>query len=187
MINDTIYRIALWLDSQSWSTQLHESYYMYNWIESTHVLSLMVGLGLLLIIDLRLMGLAFVDVPIQTLVNKVSPAMLWGFVVTIVTGLLLFYAIPIRTSQSVWFRLKVFFLVLAAINAVVVHYKLKRFSEDKQYVMPALKKGALFSLAFWIVIVISGRLIAYDWFDCAKKPEQVVFTFAGCIANQTAF
>ena len=43
--------LARWLDTQTWSTQLHESYYMYAWIESTHVLTLMLFLGMLFVID----------------------------------------------------------------------------------------------------------------------------------------
>ncbi len=39
------------------------------------------------------------------------------------TGVLLFYAIPVRTYQSVWFRAKVIMLVLAAINIWYFHYR----------------------------------------------------------------
>ncbi|CAN0499099.1 unnamed protein product, partial [Discosporangium mesarthrocarpum] len=49
------------LDDTQWSTLLHESYYMYNWTESTHVLTLMVSLGMLFLIDLRMLGVAFPD------------------------------------------------------------------------------------------------------------------------------
>lgn len=37
-LNEWLLRLATWLDAQQWSTDLHESYYMYNWVESTHVL-----------------------------------------------------------------------------------------------------------------------------------------------------
>ena len=46
-MNQFIYNFAVWLDTHPWSTALHESFYLYNWIETTHVLSLMISLGLL--------------------------------------------------------------------------------------------------------------------------------------------
>ena len=50
-MNELIYNLAVWLDDTEWSRMLHESYYMYNWVESTHVLTLMVSLGMLFLID----------------------------------------------------------------------------------------------------------------------------------------
>ena len=67
--------LARWLDTQSWSTQLHESYYMYAWIESTHVLTLMLFLGMLFVIDLRMLGVAFPNVPASTLLHRLNRPM----------------------------------------------------------------------------------------------------------------
>jgi hypothetical protein len=40
--------------------------------------------------------------------------MVGGFVPMVITGVLLFYAIPVRSYQSLWFRIKVVALILAA-------------------------------------------------------------------------
>ena len=64
MLNQLLFDLALWLDAQQWSTDLHESYYVYNWVESTHVLTLMIFLGMLVVIDLRMLGYVFKDVPV---------------------------------------------------------------------------------------------------------------------------
>ena len=37
MLNELLLNLARWLDSQSWSTAIHESIYLYAWIETTHV------------------------------------------------------------------------------------------------------------------------------------------------------
>ena len=42
MLNEWLLTLARWFDTQSWSTQIHESIYLYAWIETTHVLTLMV-------------------------------------------------------------------------------------------------------------------------------------------------
>jgi hypothetical protein len=34
----------------------------------------------------------------------------------------------------------------------------------------------------WAIIVVAGRMIAYNWFDCDKQPQpHVVNVFAGCV------
>ena len=59
MLNEWLLTLARWLDTQSWSTQIHESIYLYAWIETTHVLTLMVFLGMLFVIDLRMLSYPF--------------------------------------------------------------------------------------------------------------------------------
>ena len=126
-MNELIYNFAVWLDDTAYSAMLHESYYMYNWVESTHVLTLMVSLGMLFLIDLRMLGYAFPDVPASKIAERLNVPMLIGFTVMFVTGILLFYAVPVRSSQSVWFRIKMVLLVACAVNAFLFH---KRMNES---------------------------------------------------------
>lgn len=189
-MNRLIYDFALWVDTHAWSTALHESYYLYNWIESTHVLTLMLSLGMLFLIDLRMLGLALPDVPASTLARRLNVPMLVGFTVMIATGLLLFYAIPVRTSQSLWFRIKLVLLLAAAVNAWLFHRRMRAAPAGWDGLLRAprrLQAGAALSLIFWAFIVICGRLIAYDWFDCAARPSAFVATLAGCIDGQAQF
>ena len=189
-MNQLAYDFARWLDTQVWSTGLHESYYMYNWIESTHVLTLMLSLGMLFLIDLRMLGLALPGVPATTLARRLNLPMLLGFGVMILTGLLLFYAIPVRTAQSLWFRIKLVLLACAAVNAWLFHRRMKNSGPgwDQHAKAPAaLQLGAGLSLVFWALIVVCGRFIAYDWFDCSAEPAPWIATLAGCIDGQTQF
>ena len=43
------------------------------------------------------------------------------------------------------------------------------------------------SLLFWALIVICGRLIAYDWFDCRTSPIEPIASVAGCLIDQAQF
>lgn len=189
-MNALIYEVALWLDTHAWSTGLHESYYMYNWIESTHVLALMLSLGMLFLIDLRMLGLALPHVPATRVARRLSVPMLVGFSVMIITGLLLFYAIPVRTSQSLWFRIKVVLLVAAALNAWLFHRRLRAAGAGWDHAPRAplnLRVGAALSLLFWGLIVMCGRFIAYDWFDCNAEPGPLISALAGCVPGQEHF
>ena len=189
-MNQLVYNFAVWLDSHAWSTGLHESYYVYNWIETTHVLTLMLSLGMLFLIDLRMLGYAFPGIPASQFARRLNLPMLVGFSIMFATGFLLFYAIPVRSSQSIWLRIKVLLLVVAAINAYLFHKRMNESigSWDQQPRAPRrLRIGAASSILFWMGIVICGRLIAYDWFDCSHNPPAWLGTVAGCIADQTQF
>ena len=190
MLNRLIYETALWLDATRWSTLLHESYYMYSWVETTHVLSLMLSLGMLFFIDLRMLGLALPQVPATSIARRLKWPMFVGFGFMIITGLLLFYANPVRNAQSIWFRIKLLLMLGAAVNAILFNVRMERSvaNWDSAPLAPKnVRSGALLSLLFWTLIVICGRFIAYDWFDCDHGQSGFINAFAGCIDGQTQF
>jgi hypothetical protein len=190
VFNQLVYDFALWLDASRWSTQLHESYYLYSWVETTHVLSLILSLGLLFFVDLRMLGMALPQVPASIIARRLQWPMLVGFGLMIMTGLLLFYAIPVRSAQSVWFRLKVLLLLAAAANAWLFHRRMRQSAAawDRAPRAPRnIRVGALLSLVFWTLVVVCGRLIAYDWYDCSRGQSGFIGAFAGCIDGQTQF
>tara|TARA_Y100000814_G_scaffold110787_2_gene78315 strand:- start:10345 stop:10836 length:492 start_codon:yes stop_codon:yes gene_type:complete len=163
---------------------------MYNWVESTHVLTLMVSLGMLFLIDLRMLGYAFPDVPASKIAERLNVPMLIGFTVMFVTGILLFYAVPVRSAQSVWFRIKIVLLVACAINAYLFHKKMNdsvsTWNDDVR-APDRIRLGAWLSLVFWSIVVICGRFIAYDWLDCIRDQPAFIEFLAGCIDGQTRF
>ena len=56
--------------------------------------------------------------------------MMIGFAMMLITGLLLYYAIPVRTTQSLWFRIKVVLLIVAGINAFFISRKDAGFEQQ---------------------------------------------------------
>jgi apolipoprotein N-acyltransferase len=174
-----------WLAKTPGSTALHESVYAYPLVESAHVLTLCVFLGLAVMFDLRLLGITLTRVPMSQLKQRLGPWMTAGFIVMVVTGAMLFYAIPVRSYQSVWFRTKAVALVLAGLNAFVFHRRIDRRIEewDRDPVPPrAARRAGARSLVLWTVIVVCGRMIAYNWFDCDKQPQpRLVNALAGCV------
>jgi hypothetical protein len=174
-----------WLADTPGSIALHESLYMYPLLESAHVLTLCVFLGMAVMFDLRLLGITLTRVPMTEMKSRLGPWMAAGFVVMVVTGVLLFYAIPVRSYQSIFFRVKVVALLLAGLNAYVFHLTIDRrvaeWDRDRTPPRAARRAGAA-SLVLWTIIVVAGRMIAYNWFDCDKQPQPpIVNTIAGCV------
>ncbi len=188
-MNELLLALARWLDSHSLSTQLHESFYMYNWVESTHVLTLMLFLGMLIIIDLRMLGWIFPTVPASHIAERLDKPMLIGMAIMFITGFALYYAIPERTTQSIWFRIKVVLLIAASINAILFRARMRDSSAswDTDLKPPNnIRFAAAASLTLWAGVVITGRTIAYDWFDCHKELPAFMYWAAGCVDQLAA-
>ena len=166
---------------------LRESILVYPLIESTHVLTLCLFLGTSVMLDLRLLGMTLVKVPMSEMQRRLGPWVVAGFGVMVITGSLLFYAIPVRSYQSIFFRAKVVALALAGLNAFVFHATVdRRLAEwDRDPVPPrAARRAGARSLLLWAVVVVCGRMIAYNWFDCDKQPQPpIVNALAGCVAE----
>ena len=180
----TFQRFCEWLADTPWSIALHESIWGYPILESAHVWTMCLFLGMVVILDLRLLGLTLRRVPASQVALRLLPWARTGFVVMIITGVLLFYAIPVRTYHSIWFRYKLIALVLAGFNAWIFHWGVfRKVAEwDLDPVLPkrARMAGAL-SLVLWTSIVVAGRMIAYNWFDCDRQPQPSIVNFlAGC-------
>jgi hypothetical protein len=176
-----------WLGDTQWSIALHESLYMYPLLESVHVLTLCIFIGMTMMWDLRLLGWTLRAVPFSEISDRLMPWMRAGFIVMVVTGLLLVYAIPVRSYQSIWFRVKVVMLILAGLNAWLFHARVHpRVSEWDRAPRPprAARIAGALSLALWIGIIVAGRMIAYNWFDCDKQPQPAMInTLAGCVID----
>ncbi len=174
-----------WLATTQWSIALHESLYMYPLVESAHVLSLLLFVGTVTFVDLRLLGWVFREVPVSEISARLLPWTVAGFVISVTTGALLFYAIPVRTYLSIFFRIKVTVLVAAGVNAALFHRKLHRgdvaWDSDPRPPFRARMAGAI-SLLAWATVIVMGRMIAYNWFDCDIQPQSDFVTWAaGCV------
>ncbi len=184
MLNEWLLQLAQFFAALEWSIGLHESIYTYAWIETTHVLTLAVFLGMLFIIDLRMLGILFRDVSAADLAARLDKPMMLGFVVMVITGFVLYYAIPVRTTQSIWFRIKVVLLIAAGVNAWLFRRRMLASADTWANDLsppPDIRRGALRSLIFWAGVVFTGRAIAYDWYDCHKPLSELMQWAAGCV------
>jgi uncharacterized membrane protein SirB2 len=165
-----------------WSIALHESLYMYAITESTHVMSIMLFVGTIAMVDLRLLGISYTKIPVSQMLSKILPWTVAGFVLLVITGAMLFVAIPIRTYHSLWFRLKVLTILIAGINIAIFTFKVER-DKAKWDLGPVPRKSkvcAVISLSAWACVIVFGRLIAYNWFDCDSITSATMAELTGC-------
>ena len=158
--------------ADSWSLQFHGSLNLWGLTEGTHVMTLVLFAGTIFLVDLRLLGVAFKTVPFSKLNDKVLP----------LTDRRLphhgrdracFSSSPSRKTyyHSVWFRTKMIFLIIASLNIFWFHFKVQKSQEEwdtAERPPRAARISAMISITCWTLIILTGRFIAYNWFDCDK-------------------
>lgn len=162
----SILQICEWIANTSVSVGIRESIWTYPIIESVHVLGLTLFLGLLLLWDTRLLGFVLRRVPVSALWRQLSPWIAFGAIIITISGTLLFWSDPVKFYGNIFFRVKVVALVLAAANALAYHLGIERrlVEWDTATTPRAAKIAGATSIAVWTVVVVVGRLIAYNWF-----------------------
>ena len=142
---------------------LRQSNWAFPTFDTIHTLGIVLVAGTIMLVDLRLLGLALRSVPMTQLVARIVPATLGGFGLMVVSGGLLFASEAVKMYHSPAFRIKVVLLALAGLNALIFPRTVYR---DAAHWEPSVapvraRLAGLLSLVFWIAIIAAGRAIAY--------------------------
>jgi len=155
-----------WINALPSSVALRESDLGYAMMLSTHVVTLCIFAGLIVMMDLRLAGVGNNKTPISVIQKRLFPWQMVGLAGSTITGLLLVYAQPMRYYGKVFFWVKFAVMFLAGVNMLIFHMTTYRsVSAWDNDVVPPLKVrlAGYFSLALWAGVVVFGRLTAYPW------------------------
>jgi hypothetical protein len=153
-----------WLQKTALAITIRDSLFLFPLLESTHVIGLAIVVGTVIIIDLRLLGVATTYRPFSRLGADTLPWTLAGFAVAAVTGALMFITNAGVYFHNVWFRAKAVMLGLAALNAIVFELTARRRIVEwdlKPSAPPLARTAAMVSLLIWLGIVVAGRMIGF--------------------------
>ena len=154
------------LQNSDWGTQIRESIFFFPIIEGLHVVALGISVGAVLWWDLRLLGFSMKDKPISQMQANIFKFMMPGFILMMITGVLLFWCQAEKAYNSVFFRIKIIALILAGINILYFHMRTQRSQAnwDTAGIPPTnARLAGLFSILLWAIIIAAGRLMAYTF------------------------
>ena len=152
-----------WMDSNLPGTfYLRESTYGFSILLTVHVVSMCLFLGLLFMMDLRLIGVGNLRTTSAEMQKRLFPWQMTGFAATMISGLLIFYSKPLSYYGEGFFWAKMVLMALAGVNAGLIHLLTHRGGNWES--PPARLAGAL-GLVLWIGVLVTGRLVAYDWWS----------------------
>jgi hypothetical protein len=156
--------IPVWLEASALATTIRNSLYLFPLIESLHVVGITAVVGTVLIIDLRLLGLASVNRSFTAIAADVFRWTWLAFVLAAVSGGLMFVTNATSYYGNVYFRLKMAMLVLAGANMLAFELTARRSVaawNSWPAATPAGKRVAVASLAIWVVVIFLGRWVGF--------------------------
>src|SRR6267154_3654969 len=110
-----------WLEATPVARAISENEVLFPWIESVHVLAIVLVVGTISIVDLRLLGIASLDRTVRRLMGDVLPLTWSAFAIAAITGSLLFASDAVNYGHNFFFRGKLILLVLAGLNMAIFH------------------------------------------------------------------
>jgi hypothetical protein len=156
--------LCKWLEQTSVGSTVRNSLWLFPVIETLHLFGIVLLVGSTSALDLRLLGLSLRNQPTTQVAARLLPWAWAGFLVQIVTGLLLFSSEATKCYANIAFRLKMLMILLAGINAMVFHWTAYRSvgKWDSSATTPlGAKFAGAFSILLWFGIVAAGRWIAF--------------------------
>jgi len=133
-------------------------------IQTVHILGIAAIMGSVVMINLRMLGLALPSQSLPEMNRRLMPWLWWALVTNLVSGGFFLFARPYRYFDNPVFLWKLAFLVPAIIVSYLV-YMLSIRSEDG-WSRTAMRRAsckivALLSLGLWVMTAMAGRWIAY--------------------------
>jgi hypothetical protein len=173
--------------AQSWSEALLGALNFWSLLDGSHLIALMLFAGTILVVDLRLLGVIFRKTKVSTISDAILPLTVYSFIFVSLTGIGLFLSKPIFYYHTVWFLVKMVFLALALLNIVVFHGRVQatQGSWDADEAPPtAARMSAAASLVLWTLVIICGRFIPYNVYQCGKAQPDFINWVQQCKTSE---
>jgi len=156
--------IAHYLQNIDWLVEFSESVLAYPIVLSIHLTCIALFGGMILVTDLRLLGLTFKSLTITDVVTSLRPWKRVGGTVMIAMGLPLAACDAEKYAPNPFFWTKMITLGLIGVHALIFRPIVYSRTEelDRSPVIPTKAKvAAILSLGLWTTMFVMGRLIAY--------------------------
>jgi len=159
-----ILSLAQWLQSIGFLAAIRESALVYPVIMTTHLSCIAIFGGMILMTDMRLLGLALKKYTVTEVVTGLRPWKWLGFIIMVTMGVLLAGSEAEKYYHNPYFWFKMTFLALVGVHALIFRPSVYNKTEeiDRAPMIPArAKAAACLSLLIWTGVLTMGRLIGY--------------------------
>ncbi len=147
-----------WLGSTPLSTGIRDSVWIYAFVQSFHLVSVTLLWGAVLIVDLRLLRVALTRQSVAQVSSDAYPWLIAGLLGMLVTGIPQLLSNATKEYFSPYFWVKMQALAVALIFTFTLRRKVATAQEGQVGTFTSVAVG-LVSIALWLTVTISGRLI----------------------------
>ena len=163
----TVLGICEWLETTAVAIAIRESLYGFAIVVAVHILGVAASVGMLLWVDLRLLGVALMQRPLNEVYRSLAPWFAVGFIIMLMSGTALFAAFATAAYGNPFFRIKLLLLLIAGVNALAFH-RLAAPSPalpgNARTPSAAARLAGALSLAVWAGVIVMGRMMSYTMF-----------------------
>ena len=149
-----------WLQYSAPLHAMRESPIFFPIVATIHLMGLALIGGAVLVVDLRLLGVALQNQPVAGLAHDAERWLFRGLVVMVTTGILLFMCFATK-----YYYLTFFWVKMAALVAVIVFTGSVRrrvaLAEDGDVSPIRRTMVALVSIFLWTTVAVGGRYIGF--------------------------
>jgi hypothetical protein len=153
-----------WIQFTEFFTALRGSAYVYPIVLSLHMVGIALFGGMILMTDLRLLGVTMRQRSIADVVNQLRVPKRWGLLLTVTCGFLMFGSKAEEYYYNAFFRTKLILFALVIVQELVFYRSVYAdpAALDRAPGIPGnAKLAAAISLLLWISIACCGRGIGY--------------------------
>ena len=148
------------LQHAGWVEVLATSRWLYGLVLVVHYSALFLSTGTIVLLDLRILGIADRNHAASTLARQLRPWTWIGFACVAVSGFLLFAVEAADYAAVTPFRLKMLVVALAVMSALAIEWSVPTW--DRAAVLPVTARlAALISIVLWLgAILVSVEIPA---------------------------
>lgn len=152
---------VFWLSETPTSLWLQTNFWAIPTIQVFHILALAAAFGSILMINLRIFGMAGTERTFAETEARYTRWIWWSLLVLLLSGLTLIIAEPIRELINPIFWIKMVLVIVAVITSLLFHRGVMKRLSAGGAVTGGIKAAAVFIIILWCVIMLCGRWIAY--------------------------
>jgi hypothetical protein len=161
-----VHRFVDWLSQTPLSLAIQTQEWVIPAVQSIHIIAIGGVMGSVLMMALQVWGWAGRDQTLVQMVERFAPWFKASLLVLLLTGAVMIIGEPARELLALSFWLKM--LLVASGSALVVSMQRSAAHHDAQAPLgveraAGMKTRALIVLLIWVVVIVLGRLIAYDY------------------------
>ena len=132
-------------------------------IQTVHIIAISAIMGSIVLIDLKVLGLALPSQSVPELSKRLLPWTWWALPALLISGAPFIFARPAKYEVNPVFKVKVVLMALAIALTLAFNFT---SAHDQAYWERTSGRGtaklmALASIVLWVGVVLAGRWIAY--------------------------
>jgi hypothetical protein len=165
-----------WLEASAPATTIRDGLFLFPLLEGIHVIGLALVFGTIVVIDLRLLGIASSERGFERVASDTLKWTWVAFALTALTGALMFITNADVYFHNFYFRMKMLLLLLTAVNMGAFELTARKRVQEWDGSVRAPRSGrvvATVSLVLWVSIIFAGRLIGFTTSHATQvSPQQ---------------